>query len=509
MPNSTSGTNANLSVDYFTEDERLKACLQQLHTKFRSPGSEPFVVSDILDQDGNQYVDLVQKGGGVLGIALVGYTYILEQMGVRFLRLAGTSAGAINTALMAVIGEKQEPKSVKVLDYMCKLKFFSLVDGHPAARWLIKNFITNKDFSGKVEKWLRGILVVLGLLVVCDFLFLGLQTSFPYLSWVTLLFFMLTGFMLLSIVILVTYVSVLLKRLKESGLGINPGEFFYNWIKDCLTENGVSTVSELKAKAEARVPGLHLRNGVDHPKGLEGLAGDVTFIASELVSQNKIQFPKMCNFFRQEKDIDQLHPAGFIRASMSIPVFFESYYIKDIPCSTKEIKDIWVKEFNEVDPPHTVRFVDGGILSNFPVDLFYDPTVSVPRMPVFGINLDDTQASNNEKHAMTWTFLGYFARLFNTVRYYYDKEFLLKNKMFQRGIGKVPLSPAQFNWLNFFLKPEQMKELFIAGAQAATYFLIGNNEKGNEIEQFNWEAYKEDRSKNHQELLNERKNPAK
>ncbi len=131
MPQATVGTNTNLTVDYFMEDDRVKACLQQLHTKFKSPGSEPFVVSDILDQDGNQYVDLVQKGGGVLGIALVGYTYILEQMGIRFLRLAGTSAGTINTALMTVIGEKEAPKSVKVLDYMCKLKFFSLVDGHP------------------------------------------------------------------------------------------------------------------------------------------------------------------------------------------------------------------------------------------------------------------------------------------------------------------------------------------------------------------------------------------
>jgi NTE family protein len=31
--------------------------------------------SDIIDNKGNKYVDLVQKGGGVLGVALVGYTY--------------------------------------------------------------------------------------------------------------------------------------------------------------------------------------------------------------------------------------------------------------------------------------------------------------------------------------------------------------------------------------------------------------------------------------------------
>ena len=39
-------------------------------------------------------MNLVQKGGGVLGVALVGYVYILEQAGIRFLKMAGTSAGA-------------------------------------------------------------------------------------------------------------------------------------------------------------------------------------------------------------------------------------------------------------------------------------------------------------------------------------------------------------------------------------------------------------------------------
>ena len=50
--------------------------------------------SDLTDSSGNQYVELVQEGGGVLGVALIGYTYVLEQMGIRFFSLAGTSAGS-------------------------------------------------------------------------------------------------------------------------------------------------------------------------------------------------------------------------------------------------------------------------------------------------------------------------------------------------------------------------------------------------------------------------------
>ena len=71
--------------------------------------------SDIVDKDGNQYVDLVQEGGGVLGIALVGYTYMLENAGIRFFNLAGTSAGAINTLMLASVGKIHQAKSEKII----------------------------------------------------------------------------------------------------------------------------------------------------------------------------------------------------------------------------------------------------------------------------------------------------------------------------------------------------------------------------------------------------------
>src|SRR5580765_1140961 len=96
-----------LTTDTFINNENVKKCLEELKAEF-PPGGKAFVVSDVIDDKGNQYVNLVQKGGGVLGVALVGYTYILEEMGIRFLRLAGTSAGALNTALVTVMGKKEE-----------------------------------------------------------------------------------------------------------------------------------------------------------------------------------------------------------------------------------------------------------------------------------------------------------------------------------------------------------------------------------------------------------------
>jgi NTE family protein len=481
----------NLTIEDFINHPEVKTCISELETTFSSVGN-PFIVSDVLDENGNQYVNLVHKGGGVLGVALVGYTYILEKMRVRFLRLAGTSAGAINTALMTVIGEKTDAKSISILKAICELNFFNLVDGHPAARWVIKKFITHHDFAAKVKRVLSWIVIIACLLMAGDFVFLGLEHTVPSLSVVTKVFFVLSGFYFLIIGLLIFYIARLLRRLKNSGFGINPGNYFYDWIKQQLISNGVHTVSDLNKKATT-IPTLHLR--VDNPEGVESLKGDVTFIASELVTQNKIQFPEMCYLFREKANIDTLQPAGFIRASMSIPVFFESYMINDIPCTTEEIKKAWMDAMDEPDPPSTARFVDGGMLSNFPINIFYNPKIITPRLPSFGIDLDDSDPADKEKNATSWSLLGYFGRMFNTIRYYYDKDFLLKNKVYEKGIGKVPL--AEYNWLNFFLSDEDKVNMFVKGAQAATKFL----------KEFDWDAYKNNRTLM-QVTLNEQKPPA-
>src|SRR5690606_859118 len=97
--------------------------------------------SDVEDANGNQYVDLVQEGGGVLGIGLVGYTYVLENAGIRFFSLAGTSAGAINTMMLAALGQIHDAKSEFILQILGKKNLFDLVDGESSIKRLIQKFI--------------------------------------------------------------------------------------------------------------------------------------------------------------------------------------------------------------------------------------------------------------------------------------------------------------------------------------------------------------------------------
>lgn len=467
-----------ITVQDFTNSPKVQNNLKKLRDAFGRNG-KPFIVSDVLDAEGHQYVNLVQKGGGVLGVALVGYTYILEQMGIRFLRMAGTSAGAINTAMLTVIGKKQEEKSGRVLDAISNLNFFDLVDGHPAARWVIRRFITHKKYFQRVRNVVIGIIALFTLLLIGSMvsLIMAQKNEGWRVPGRSLLFALVIVMILIGE--LVHYIFKLIRKFKTAGYGINPGHFFYNWIEKQMRDNGVLNTADLVNKAGQDIPGLHLRH--DHPQGVADLKGDITLITSELVTQNKIEFPAMAGLFRS-KGKDDLHPAGFVRASMSIPMFFESYFIKDIPCDLPEIKKQWKEIFDEDDPPGVARFVDGGILSNFPINIFYNPKVTVPRLPSFGIDLDDSAPEDKTKHAGSWTIMGYFGRIFNTIRNYYDKDFQLKNKVYSRGVGTIPL--AEYNWLNFFITDAEKLAMFEKGAEAATQFLL----------QFNWQEYKNDRA---------------
>lgn len=457
----------------FTQHPEVVKAMQELEEHFLRKKK---IVSDIIDEEGNQYVNLVQEGGGVLGVALVGYTYVLEKMKIRFMRLAGTSAGAINTSLLTCIGTKSSEKSEKILDYLVRTNLFDFVDGHPFAKKLIGLFITNKSSIDRGVRWMKGLFVALVVLIAVDIMSLGLQHHYPVFSTVAKASFVLTGFVLLLCTGVIWYGSHLVGRFKSRGFGINPGRKFHDWIKGIMEENGVSTIDQLTKKAGSVPQGLSYR--LSHKvEDIQGLSPDITLITSDIVSENKVEFPKMCNLFVDDPSHPEcgLHPADFVRASMSIPIFFESFVIGNINAEAEAVRNGWQTHLSVEAGriPASVRFVDGGILSNFPINIFYNPQRERPRLPTFGIRLNDADPGKKDPHKIT---LGSYAhKLFNTVRYYYDKDFLLKNNVYRKGIGTIDVH--EFNWLNFGLSKEEQVRLFVKGVLAAKAFLIGSDNR--------------------------------
>ncbi|WP_264534999.1 patatin-like phospholipase family protein [Flavobacterium sp. N1736] len=403
----------------FTENGEILTILRDLREQIRDKK-----YSDIIDINNNQYVDLVQEGGGVLGIALVGYVYVLEQMGIRFLSLAGTSAGSINTMLMAAAGTCDIEKSEWILDCLCNKNLYDFVDGDRDAREFIDTLLSD---AGNLK------LVLKGCQVVDNF---------------------------------------------KDDLGLNPGNNFYQWISNLLSQKGIKNYADLKA---LRLKGVSDQNKLFQINKVQ--LGDreeynrpdhwsnMAIIAADITTESKIVFPKMIDLFYSNPDVQ--NPADFVRASMSIPLFFTPFKIKNIPTGV----DAWNK-WNDAtclrtSVPSEIMFMDGGIISNFPIDIFHE-NLTVPVSPTFGVKLgyDKNEINKNEKLSNV------ISSMFDTARYGYDFEFLRKNPDFKNLIGYI--DTGSHNWLNFNLTDDAKIDLFIRGAQKAAEFLV----------RFDWEEYK-------------------
>jgi predicted acylesterase/phospholipase RssA len=258
------------------------------------------IMSDVVDNNGSQYVDLVQEGGGVHGIALAGYTYVLEKMGVAFMKMAGTSAGAINTLLLSAVNTRDEliklqktalkdsaavdkwaeslqynpsrvrvddyyeTRSEKLLEYLSKKPLSEIVDGHFMWRKLLLKLFQNtiditsiKDYLRKVKIWCVMALIgfILLSLSASELAFVTCERPDCCSNWITSASKWIAGLSVLIIFLSVGYVigQLLLGRLlylNAERFGINPGKNFEDWLTTILEENGIMNVSQLKNKLQ-------------------------------------------------------------------------------------------------------------------------------------------------------------------------------------------------------------------------------------------------------------------
>ena len=408
----------DLKITDFTEQPAMADIMDRVD-KIKASGR---FYSDVLDPDGHQYVDLVQEGGGVLGIALVGYTYVLEQANIRFFSLAGTSAGAINTLMLASLGKIQEPKSTKILDLLGNKDLFDFVDGDNSIRGIIQGFI---DGMPKWVLWLKGLSNIKKII-----------------------------------------------SLLNNQLGINPGLNFKEWMIKSMSDNGIETTKQL-LEYRSEFPVLHCRDGRD----ASDLVPRLVMITSDVTTQTKVQLPDMASLYWE--DPGNVPPAIYVRASMSIPMFFYPVMAEDLPTGHEAIARWEELASYEGQIPPKVTFVDGGLLSNFPINVFHNSKV-VPRLPTFGARL----SSYRNEYNQTDNFFRFAGAMIGTMRQILDFEFFLRHPDYKNIICSID-ADSQYNWLDFSMKDDEKLSLFLLGATKAVEFL----------EKFDWPAYKEIRRK--------------
>ncbi len=422
----------------YTENETIRKLLKQLQDN----GLDQKVYSDVVDARGHQYVDLVQEGGGVLGIALVGYTWILEKAGIRFFSLAGTSAGAINTMMIAGTARVGEAVSERILNILSGMDLMSFVDGDRRLKSLLQAHMDDK-------KWMK--------------LRVFLNSSRIW-------------------------------RALRSNLGLNPGLTFRQWIEEVLAESGIHSLADLETH-RAEIPRLY------HRETNEEISrkAELKIIVSDITTKSKITFPEMAPLYWAEPG--RVNPACFVRASMSIPYFFQPYVVEPIPGAGKQYgpslqedphrpgypplpgeRANW-RKFTGYRGiiPEKVHFVDGGILSNFPINAFHRSTR--PAKPTFGARL-----STWRTEAPVIQGIGDMTgAMISTMRQLHDYDFLLRNRDYKQLICSIDCDAekdkngkTKFRWLDFNMKPELKVELFNLGAKRGLEFL----------EKFNWQEYR-------------------
>ena len=289
----------------------------------RAVAGRPF--SDVVDGDGRQYVDVVLEGGGVLGVALVGYLHALEQAGLRFLNVGGSSAGAATALLLAAAGDRRRPRAAALAGVVADQDLGALADGGWVAR--------------RASRLAAGRRSPLRLLPYAPALAYGLARH----------------------------------------AGLHPGRAFLAWVEGALGAFGVETTADLDLRMADGLGALRTRSGGPAPD-----AARVGLVAVELTTGARLELPKMAPLLWA--DPGALSPAAFVRASTSVPFFFRPLRVEGVP-QGPDAAARWAAETGAAGAGGPTRtLVDGGVVSNSPVDMFHRAG-AVPRCPTFGVKL--------------------------------------------------------------------------------------------------------------------------
>jgi NTE family protein len=253
-------------------------------------------------------------------------------------------------------------------------------------------------------------------------------------------------------------------------MGLYSGDYLAEWLRPILEELGVSTFADLRITDD---PGMSLPEA--HQYTLVVHTSDIS--RGELV-----RLPWDFGYYGLERDAQDV--VGAVRASMSIPFFFEPVRFASKPATVK-VPLPGGTFLDQSYPGGEVTWVDGGMLANFPIDAFDRVDSGPSRWPTIGIKLSaqplematDVPAGNTWAEAI---------RCLHTIlnewdRYHVDQTTADRTIFVDNRVNStVDGQPRQIavSATDFHLTPELQRQLFLNGARAATDFIIAKAAAG-------------------------------
>ena len=371
--------------------------------KTHNPDYSPWKVTNLI-HDNVGFIDIAMEGGGVKGITIAGAIYAMEQLNLRFRKVAGTSAGAIAASLIVAAGKNAlDEKAEKLLEILITMDFFSFVDGGKDAKALLESPVKSNTWFGNFWKKTQRIFSVI-------------------------------------------------RNIDDivSDLGINPGNEFKAVITTELKNLSGNPFPFTVGVLDEKFNQIGLQLGND-------FKGELAIVATDISNIRKAVFPR--DLERYFYNWAEVYIGDLVRASMSIPIFFEPFKLSDFRGEEANLKD---KQY--------ITFVDGGLISNFPLSIFDTSLNFKPKCPTFGLLIDEDEKPEPKK---VENILELGMSMFETTREYGDKAYIEENQHAQARVIRMSnkVGNKSINTTDFNLNDEDKKVLFQNGVNAALGFL--------------------------------------
>jgi NTE family protein len=220
--------------------------------------------------------------------------------------------------------------------------------------------------------------------------------------------------------------------------GVFEGDYLRSWVKGALGDLGVHTFGDLRVDD----PGSSLP---------ESQRYSLLVTASDVSRKRFVRLP--WDYPLYGLDPDEQEVADAVRASASIPFFFEPVTLRSTP--------------TEGGQPDVSTLVDGSVLSNFPIAVFDRTDSRPPRWPTFGARLSmrpDGRVSTTEVRGTVSLALSLVETMLEACDgQHIDDPCVQVRSIFVDASG---ISPVDFG-----ITDEQQEQLLLAGHLAAGSFL--------------------------------------